>query len=252
MNDLISKGVVLTTGLGDGVGRCSISEAIVHNLGIAQATVKVDDPACLKWVADPAKGVPAWRQVLFPRFVAYNAERPELFHTSLIEPPDAATPSIGLDMPAGKSSEATRTFSFGLGKLPFFEDGKFRHFSFVSVPPDENSFETAKAQATTQDEQACGMRSYLATVQSRAEQDHLVRSMETGPEGGVRSGWIGAKVGIQQQIGWVSDPDSSKNFLFWREDGVDGEPYNAESDVRIIPNARALVEFDQYPAENGR
>ena len=54
--------------------------------------------------------------------------------------------------------------------------------------------------------------------------------METGPEGGVRSGWIGAKVGIQQQIGWVSDPDSSRNFLFWRGDGVDGEPYNAASD----------------------
>ena len=100
MNDLIAKGVVLTTGLEDGVGRCSISETIAYNLGEGRATVKIDDPACLKWGADPTKGVPAGRQVLFPRFVAYDAEQPELFHTSLIEPPDAATPSIGLDMPA--------------------------------------------------------------------------------------------------------------------------------------------------------
>ena len=99
MNDLMAKGVVLTTGLEDGVGRCSISEAIVYNLGEGRATVKVDDPACLKWGADPTKGVPAGRQVLFPRFVAYDAERPGMFHTSLIEPPDAATPGIGLEMP---------------------------------------------------------------------------------------------------------------------------------------------------------
>ena len=99
MNDLMAKGVVLTTGLEDGVGRCSISEAIVYDLGEGRATVKVDDPACLKWGADPTNGVPAGRQVLFPRFVAYDAERPGMFHTSLIEPPDAAMPGIGLDMP---------------------------------------------------------------------------------------------------------------------------------------------------------
>ena len=37
MNDLMAKGVVLTTGLEDGVGRCSISEAIVYDLGEGRA-----------------------------------------------------------------------------------------------------------------------------------------------------------------------------------------------------------------------
>ena len=70
-------------------------------------------------------------------------------------------------------------------------------------------------------------------------------------EGGVRSGWIGAKVGIQQQIGWVSDPDSSQNFLFWRGDGVDGEPYNAASGVPIIPNARFWLSLTNTPRKPG-
>ena len=73
INDLIAKGIVLTTGLEDGVGRCSISEAITYDLAEGLATVKVDDPARLKWGSDLTKGVPVGRQVLFTRFVAYDA-----------------------------------------------------------------------------------------------------------------------------------------------------------------------------------
>ena len=81
------------------MGRCSISETIAYNLGEGRATVKIDDPACLKWGGSYKVFLQGVR-CCFPRFVAYDAERPELFRTSLIEPPDAATPSIGLDMPA--------------------------------------------------------------------------------------------------------------------------------------------------------
>ena len=45
------------------------------------------------------RGVPAGKQVLLPRFVAYDTANPERFHTSLIEPPDIATAGIGLEMP---------------------------------------------------------------------------------------------------------------------------------------------------------
>lgn len=62
MNDLINTGVVLTTGLEDGVGRCSISKAIPYDLLEGSATVSVDDPNCLKWGADLTKGVPSSRQ----------------------------------------------------------------------------------------------------------------------------------------------------------------------------------------------
>ena len=46
MNDLIAKGVVITTGLEEGVGRCSISRPIAIDTSTGVATIKVDDPQC--------------------------------------------------------------------------------------------------------------------------------------------------------------------------------------------------------------
>lgn len=43
MNSLIAKGVVITTGLEEGVGRCSISRAITIDTSTGIATVSVDD-----------------------------------------------------------------------------------------------------------------------------------------------------------------------------------------------------------------
>ena len=99
MNSLIAKGVVITTGLEEGVGRCSISRPITVDTATGIATVSVDDPKCLVWGADASRGVPAGKQVLLPRFFAYDTENPASFHTSLIEPPDIATAGIGLEMP---------------------------------------------------------------------------------------------------------------------------------------------------------
>jgi len=99
MNTLIDKGITVTTGLEGGVGRCSISNPIAIDSVTGIATVKVDDPSCLKSGADPSRGVKAGKQVLLPRYVAYDTEKPTLFHTSMIEPPDVATAGIGLDMP---------------------------------------------------------------------------------------------------------------------------------------------------------
>ena len=92
MNDLISKGVILTTGLEGGIGRCSISQAITVDPVTSIATVKVDDPNCLRSGANQALGVAKGNQVLLPRFVAYDTENPRTFHTSMIEPPDGETP----------------------------------------------------------------------------------------------------------------------------------------------------------------
>ena len=99
MNDLIAKGVVITTGLEEGVGRCSISRPIAIDASTGIATIKVDDPQCLAWGRDATRGVPSGKQVLLPRFVAYDTANPASFHTSLIEPPDIATAGIGLEMP---------------------------------------------------------------------------------------------------------------------------------------------------------
>ena len=99
MNALIGKGVVLTTGLEDGVGRCSISRSIPVDTSTGIATVSVDDPGCLAYGQDPARGVPAGNQVLLPRFVAYDTASPASFHTTMIEPPDIATAGVGLEMP---------------------------------------------------------------------------------------------------------------------------------------------------------
>ena len=149
--------------------------------------------------------------------------------------------------PVGQSTPSTMAFTFSLGHLPFFEAGEFRYFDFVSVSPDENSFESARGRAGNLDEGACGMRTYLATIQSRREQDHLVRVMQTSPGGAVRSGWIGANMNGASEISWVSDPDPAKNFTFWQGDGVDGLAYNAQSSSPVVPSARNLIEFDQAP-----
>ena len=99
MNDLIAKGVVITTGLEEGVGRCSISRPIAIDASTGIATIKVDDPQCLAWGSDATRGVPSGKKVLLPRFVAYDTANPASFHTSLIEHPDIATAGIGLEMP---------------------------------------------------------------------------------------------------------------------------------------------------------
>jgi len=99
MNDLIAKGIVLTTGFQDGIGRCSISERIAINSGTGIATIRVDDKTCLGRGSDPKRGLPKGKQVLLPRFVAYDTEAPKTFFTSMIGSPDIATPDVGLEMP---------------------------------------------------------------------------------------------------------------------------------------------------------
>ena len=102
MNDLIAKGIILTTGLEGGIGRCSISQAITVDPVTGIATVKVDDANCLRSGANQAQGVAKDSQVLLPRFVAYDSDDPRTFHTSMIEPPDGESPGIGLEMPPKK------------------------------------------------------------------------------------------------------------------------------------------------------
>ncbi|MEL0304482.1 MAG: prepilin-type N-terminal cleavage/methylation domain-containing protein [Rhodobiaceae bacterium] len=103
MNDLITKGIILTTGLEGGIGRCSISQAITVDPVTGIATVKVDDPNCLRSGANQAQGVAKDSQVLLPRFVAYDSDDPRTFHTSMIEPPEGENPvkfahQVTLDM----------------------------------------------------------------------------------------------------------------------------------------------------------
>lgn len=76
MNDLIAKGIVLTTGLQGGIGRCSISQTITVDPVTNIATIKVEDPNCLRSGADQSVGVPKGNHVLLPRFVAYDSVDP--------------------------------------------------------------------------------------------------------------------------------------------------------------------------------
>ena len=123
MNDLIAKGIIVTTGLEGGIGRCSISQAITVDSVTGIATIKVDDANCLRSGANQAQGVAKGSQVLLPRFVAYDSDDPRTFHTSMIEPPDAASPSIGLEMPDsyrmnGGGVENAATFVDALSNNP--------------------------------------------------------------------------------------------------------------------------------------
>ena len=73
------------------------------NLVTGIATVKIDDPNCLRSGANQAQGVAKDSQVLLPRFVAYDSDDPRTFHTSMIEPPEGENPvkfahQVTLDM----------------------------------------------------------------------------------------------------------------------------------------------------------
>ena len=102
INRLLSMGIKITIGIEGAVGRCSISKPVDINTVTGAATVIVDDRSCLASGTGATSGVPAGNQVMLPRFVAYDNTDPKLFHTSMIEPPDAATKGVGLDMPDSK------------------------------------------------------------------------------------------------------------------------------------------------------
>lgn len=148
-----------------------------------------------------------------------------------------------------QSSDATITFRFGIGGLPFFEGTSYSMHEFVEVSPPM-SFDNATIAAQTSTGSICGMRSYLAAITSEAEQDHLEDVMISGSSGAWQSGWIGGVIRQGQTFAWETPPSPSPTPL-WQGTGVAGHPYDLATGQRAPANAATLFEFDQKPGITG-
>ncbi|MEC8128218.1 MAG: hypothetical protein VX082_07685, partial [Pseudomonadota bacterium] len=206
--------------------------------------------------------------------------------------------AMTLYLPTGRSSDATVTFNFGVGGLPYFKDNKYRYFRFVdndgsgeqgmgsgkasSTDPDANrqtdpdanrqtdpdanrqtdpdanrqsgtvnavTFDSATRLALNRSD-ACGMQSYLATISTEAEYEHLKRTMLIRETPGWQSGWIGAKANESNTFAWVTGPAAERR-AFWYGTGVDGLPFLTGTGQVGDFAGRTLFEYDPLPHFGG-
>jgi len=61
--------------------------------------VFVDDPSCLALGSNPSQSIESGKQIIFPRYIAYNKDNPRSFYTSMIEPIDKSAPGLTIEMP---------------------------------------------------------------------------------------------------------------------------------------------------------
>ena len=164
-----------------------------------------------------------------------------------------------LYLPTGRSSDATVTFNFGIGGLPFFEDGRYRMYDFVDrktpqgagLPAASVDFGTAKSEAADSGNRFCGMRSYLATITSEAEQNHLGKVMQTSGHNGWKTGWIGANVrsGSPRIFEWVTGPEAGLEF--WKGRTYQGGPYDEISADFLTSGNFGNLDHDPLPSASG-
>jgi len=189
--------------------------------------------------------------------------------------------------PSGRSSDSTVTFSFGVGDLPLFQNGEYRFFRFVenngSGDAGANAgrgegeggtgeggtgeggtneggtgeggavnavtFNSAIGFASGRSD-ACGMQSFLATITTEEEHDHLAKVMMLQEIPGWRSGYIGAKATTYDTFDWVTGPAADRG-TFWFGLGKSGLPYKVGDRERIDPAGRTLFEYDPRPEFSG-
>ena len=165
-----------------------------------------------------------------------------------------------LYLPTGRASDATVTFNFGVGGLPFFKDGEYRMYDFAErntkptpgAKADSLDFDTAMQEARTYNTLFCGMRSHLATITSEDEQLHLEKVMKISSHAGWKSGWIGARVDAGGIFKWIDGAEDGQEF--WIDNGISGFPYDElrgafayDGDGRPIDR----FEIDRLPSFTG-
>jgi len=160
-----------------------------------------------------------------------------------------------LYLPSGRSSDATVTFNFGVGALPFFEGGQYRMYDFAErkipqgpgLKPRSLDFSNALLEAQSNTRKFCGMRSYLATITSEAEQNHLGKVMKITGNGQWKSGWIGARTDHSRIFEWVDGPEAVQPF--WKGNSVSGGPFDIPSNS--FGKSHDKFEIDRQPSFDG-
>jgi len=99
LNNAIRLGVKISFAIDGACSKCATA-SLIDNVGAGQtATVIVEDPACLSLSNDPTRTAKKGSHVLFPRFVAFEADRPERFYTSFIENSSETGAGLTLKIP---------------------------------------------------------------------------------------------------------------------------------------------------------
>ena len=111
------------------------------------------------------------------------------------------------------------------------------------------NYDTAVSNARSQ-EDACGMQSYLATIGTEEEHDHLEKTMMLRDTPGWQSGYIGGRVTENGTFRWGTGP-SAEQSPFWSGLGINGLPYLAGSKERGDAAGREFFEFDPKPNFDG-
>ncbi|MDA9639765.1 LamG domain-containing protein [SAR116 cluster bacterium] len=147
--------------------------------------------------------------------------------------------------PKGSSAETNKTFTFGVGALPFFENNDFRMYDFVDKSTQVNNFNAGLIEAAQPNPKFCGMTPHMLTITSQSEQDHLEKVMMTRASPGWMNGWIAAKSDGTATFSWKAGPENYRSF--WKGDGINGLPYDAITGIQVGIGGRRFFEYDQYP-----
>ena len=116
------------------------------------------------------------------------------------------------------SSERQVTYTLGEAQAWFsHEDGGERYYRYIGTNMD---WDDAKTAAASDAKKYFGVRGYLATLTSHAENKFLATRFNDN--GGPPSGWLGASDSASEgQWKWVTGPENGRRF--WKNNGSNGQ-----------------------------
>ena len=97
---------------------------------------------------------------------------------------------------------------------------------------------------------ACGLNTYLATITTEAEHNHLTKVMMVADTPGWQSGWIGGRVLQNNVFSWVTGP-LAEQVPFWHGTGQSGRPYGTSNGQMSNTAGLSFFDYDPLPQFGG-
>ncbi|NCF49604.1 MAG: hypothetical protein GWP36_08880 [Bacteroidetes bacterium] len=155
---------------------------------------------------------------------------------------------LALYHPKSSMINAKQKFLIGLGGLPFKQANGLHFYDFVDATSYPHRWGTAEQSAAVTNAKFCGMPSYLATITSEDENNHMERVF-TLSHGTWPDGWIGAWAQSNSHIRdfqWRTGPE--KGTIFWYRSGVDGRAVTTTTPgIPVTPTEYVRLPFDPQP-----